>query len=172
MKKYSFAFLICLFPTILFSQSWQIRSDILLSPEGLFSSMEEVADNSFAGVAFSVNYTHTLNDQFNIYGGLELQGNSIANHTLIKVGGSFHFYHREISFLSTHAEIGNGVALFSQRPLYSFSSSVLLYWNYITKKENHWSIGPGIQYFTTPGYSKFSKKFGFFTIPISLKYSF
>jgi hypothetical protein len=113
-----------------------------------------------------------LHQKFNVYGGLEFQGNSIANHTLIKIGGSIKFYRREKSFLSAHAEVGNSIALFSQRLLYSFNSSILFYWNYVNKKENHWSIGPGIQYFTTPGYSAFSKRYGFFTIPLSLKYSF
>ena len=172
MKKSAFIFLICFVPTFLFSQSWQIRADFQISPEGLFSSQDEVADNSLAGASLSINYIYKLENQFNVYGGLEFQGNSIANHTLIKIGSSYHFFKRKNSFLSAHAEIGNGIALFSQRALYSFSSGLLFYWNYESKKQNQWSIGPGIQYFTTPSYSAFSKRYGFFMIPISLKYSF
>jgi hypothetical protein len=170
-KRYSFL-LICLIPCVALAQKWQIRADLHISPQGLFSSLDEVPDNSLAGTSLSMHYTHNLDDQFNVFGGLEFQGNSIANHTLIKVGGAYHFLRRENSFFSAQAEIGNGIALFSQRPLYSFSSSILFYWNYKSKKENHWSFGPGIQYFTTPDYALFSERFSFFSIPLSLKYTF
>lgn len=172
MKKSCLFLLISLIPSALLSQSWQIRTDLHISPEGLFSSLDKVVDNSLAGASLSFNYIHKLENQFNIYGGIEFQGNSVANHTLIKIGSSYHFFRQKNSFLSTHVEIGNGIALFSQRQLYSFSSSILFYWNYQSQKENHWSIGPGIQYFTTPEYSSFSKRYSFFTIPISLKYTF
>lgn len=155
-----------------YSQNWQARTDFIISPDGLFSNVKEKGDNGIGGATLSVQYIYQLSRKFDVSGGLEFYGNSIANHTLIKLAGSFNFLHREKDYLTIQAEIGNGIALFSPRPLYSMNSSILFYWNYITKKNSVWSLGIGAQYFSTPRYSSYSKRYKFFTIPTSLKYSF
>lgn len=146
-------------------QNWQIRG---IQHINLYS---EGADNRLEGLELSGFYNYHLNENTSIHGGLTLNSNSWANHILFKLGVEFEIKKYNTWSFSTQLEVGNGIALFSPSPLYTFDMQGILFANYHTDKDNIWSIGVGMQNIVTPAYEKFGI-YSTVNLPISLRYRF
>lgn len=147
-------------------QNWQIRGIQHVS----LTTKKPV--NVWEGMEFSMFRHFTFNENMDIVGGISWTTNSWANHALIKLGATHEFAkHKNWSF-STQLAFGNGVALFTPSPLYTYDIQGLVYANYHTKKDNLWSIGIGLQFISTPGYRAYSTVYNSTTLPISLRYCF
>ncbi len=146
-------------------QNWQIRGvqHINFFPTG--------ADNRLEGIEFSGFYNYQLNEKTTIVGGLTWNTNSWANHILLKVGAEFELARKNSWSVSTQLEVGNGIALFSPSPLYTFDMQGILFANYHTEKDNQWGIGLGLQNIVTPEYSTYGV-FSTANLPISIRYQF
>ena len=133
---------------------------------------KDLPGNSLEGTGFSMNYGFYHTNHVRLTGGVEFQGNSWANHVLVNAGISYALitkpkYQAEIQLIA-----GNGLALFKPSPMYSFSPEANVFLNYITKRNNQWGIGTGIQYMITPAYETISPVYRMWTLPVHLRYRF
>lgn len=150
-----------------FGQNWDMQTGILFQP-----SRQELPNTNLNGLYISSNYSFTQFNHFTLFGGLEFQGNSWANHLLVNTGIKYPFFQKDNWLFDTQLSIGNGMALFQPTLLYSHSSKILFFANYMTKKENHWGIGIGAQFITTPSYKNFSTNFNAWNLPLVARFGF
>lgn len=155
-----------LFGSNAWGQNWQLRAiqHVSLSAES--------PDNRSEGMEFSLFRNFTFSEKTYIVGGISWTTNSWANHVLLKVGASNEFATYKNWSFSTQLELGNGIALFTPSPLYTYDIQGLIFMNLHTKKENQWSLGVGLQFISTPQYKKYSSNFTSVNLPLSFRYHF
>ena len=166
MKKSYLTVIFLIFVSYSWAQKFDIQSQFFWQP---FHSSNENAKDGFG---FNMNYLHEIHPKIKLLGGIGFQINPISSHFLIELGSNFRFYEKKKISFSLHTSIGNGLALFSPKPLYSLNAKGLFFVNYETKKNNFWSLGTGFQYFTTPKYEYYSTIYQFSNFPLVLKFSF
>lgn len=166
MKRIITVFSAIILSNIALSQKWSIETSAYIQP------FKKSIDNAFEGASLQLRYNKHLNEKIAFQAGVEFQSNSWSNHVLLSLGGAYTFYTKNNWSSDLQINIGNGIALFSPQPLYSFNSKGQLFWNYHTQKENVWGIGVGVQFFTTPSYKRYSTVFNTFNFPISVRYAF
>lgn len=164
IRFFTIAFVLLLTSSVI-GQNWQIRG---VQHINFFA---EGADNRLEGIALSGFYNYHLNKKTTILGGLTWNTNSWANHIILKVGAEFELWKKNNWSVSTQLKVGNGIALFSPSPLYTFELQGILFVNYHTEKDNQWGVGLGLQNIVTPGYAKYGI-FSTSNLPIAIRYQF
>lgn len=167
MKKLFLLLIILLAIHSVYSQNWRIRANTYITTSNMLPL------KYFEGISLSGLYSKKIGQQNNrLYGGITFNTNSWSNHVLAKLGYSYKWKTWTNWSFSQDIEIGNGIALFTPNPLYTFDFVTLGYFNFHTAKENSWGIGVGIQLITTPGYKTFSSIYSQYNLPISFRYCF
>jgi hypothetical protein len=149
------------------AQKIELQTAALIEPNTTY-----LPGNSWNGMFFNASYTHLISEEMHLIAGLEFQSNSWANHLFVNLGIDYKLLNREPWFLDAQLSFGNGLSLFQQKPLYSIHARALLFWNYKTTKNNIWGIGSGVNYISTPGYSKYSSNYRAVNFPIVLRFGF
>lgn len=149
------------------AQNWEIQTS-LLSPV----QNKALPGNLWEGISFQLNYTILNRANLRTIGGLEFQGNNWANHMLFNFGLAYTMMQRKSWTTEVMVSAGNGLALFSNGPLYSLNPKAGIFVNRITKRNNLLGLGTGLQYLITPGYKAYSTLYQIWTIPVHLRFRF
>tara|TARA_B100000508_G_scaffold141093_1_gene146516 strand:+ start:14354 stop:14875 length:522 start_codon:yes stop_codon:yes gene_type:complete len=173
MRKLILISIILFSVNLAFSQNWRLRSNcyVTTSSDLPLRYIEGISFSGFYSYRFKPDTSILLVNQ--VYGGLSFSTNSWANHLLAKIGFSPHIKSWKKWSSNADIEIGNGIALFKPKPLYTIDFQSTVYMNYHTLKDNLWGIGLGIQYISTPGYKKYTTIEQFEpNMLLSLRYAF
>lgn len=173
MKKLVFILTLIFIVNFAFSQNWRIRANsyVTTSSDLPLRYIEGISLSGFYSYRFKPDTA--ILDVTQVYGGVSVLSNSWANHVLVKIGVSFHLKTWGKWSSNADIEIGNGVALFEPKSLYSFEIQSTIYMNYSTSKNNKWGVGLGWQRIVTPGYKNIIPiEKQTYNILLSLRYAF
>ncbi len=157
-----------LFNTQLQAQNWEFQFSAIVDP----ISTENLPENNWNGLSLSANYQKDIFVKSSLFGGLFFHSNSWANHTFLSFGISYELASSKKYALHANYYMNHGIALFSERPLYSHLSKLMIYNDFKINETKHLGLGIGVQYITTPRYSDYSLLHSRVNFPISIRFLF